>query len=307
MSVARPEGGVWLLDAPEPVGDARTLVARLLGRADGGAVALGVDLPLGLPRAYVARHRGEANFLAFLDGLRGSEPLFDVCATLEEVGPERPFYPSVGLAGMTRAAHAAALDLASWRDLGRVCDRATAERPAGAMLFWTLGPNQSGKAALHAWRTVVLPARAAGVLRLWPFEGAFRTLLMPGEVAMAETYPAEALRQLGLRPVGSKRRQADRQALAAGLRAAAERLGVRPSAAAAAALNAGCGSDAAGEDRWDSMLGVLGVIGVLRGVRPDTAPDDAWIRRWEGWVLGQHPPVPLAAGQGGTRPSSPGA
>jgi hypothetical protein len=26
---------------------------------------------------------------------------------------------------------------------------------------------------------------------------------------------------------------------------------------------------------------------VLAGNRPDTAPADIWIRRWEGWVLGQ--------------------
>jgi hypothetical protein len=25
----------------------------------------------------------------------------------------------------------------------------------------------------------------------------------------------------------------------------------------------------------------------LAGNRPDTAPADPWIRRWEGWVLGQ--------------------
>jgi hypothetical protein len=26
---------------------------------------------------------------------------------------------------------------------------------------------------------------------------------------------------------------------------------------------------------------------VLDGARPDFIPDDPWIRRWEGWVLGQ--------------------
>ena len=44
---------------------------------------------------------------------------------------------------------------------------------------------------------------------------------------------------------------------------------------------------AAGEDRFDCVLGVLCVLNVLAGNRPDTAPDDPWIRRWEGWVLGQ--------------------
>ena len=49
----------------------------------------------------------------------------------------------------------------------------------------------------------------------------------------------------------------------------------------------GFGSDAAGEDRFDCVLGVLCVLNVLAGNRPDTAPADPWIRRWEGWVLGQ--------------------
>ncbi len=49
----------------------------------------------------------------------------------------------------------------------------------------------------------------------------------------------------------------------------------------------GFGADASGEDRFDSVLGVLCVLNVLAGNRPDTAPDDPWIQRWEGWVLGQ--------------------
>ena len=49
----------------------------------------------------------------------------------------------------------------------------------------------------------------------------------------------------------------------------------------------GFGADAAGEDRFDCVLGVLCVLNVLAGNRPDTAPADPWISRWEGWVLGQ--------------------
>ena len=46
-------------------------------------------------------------------------------------------------------------------------------------------------------------------------------------------------------------------------------------------------ADAAGEDRFDSLLGTLCVINVLEGNRPDVAPPDPWLTRWEGWVLGQ--------------------
>jgi hypothetical protein len=250
-------------------------------------VALGVDLPLGLPRAYAA-HRNEHDFPAFLRALADRPEFFRVCATLEEIGLDRPFYPARGVKGMTRAAHAAALGLAGPAALSRACDRATAERPAGAPLFWTLGANQSGKAAIAAWRDMLLPALIGGEkLRLWPFEGPFRALLAPGTVALAETYPAEALRHLGIRLAGSKRRQSDRAAVAGQLRAAMAAQQAVPDAALARMVDDGFGADAPGEDRFDCVLGVLCVLNVLAGNRPDVTPDDVWLTRWEGWVLGQ--------------------
>lgn len=286
MAVARRDGAGWRLAAPVPVGDPATLLGRLCDR--GGAVLLGVDFPLGLPRAYAAAHGIEAAFPAFLRGLADHPDFFRVCATLDEIGPLRPFYPARGVAGMTRAAHAAALGLGGADALHRAVDRATAERPAGAPPFWTLGANQSGKAALAAWREVLLPALATpGAMRLWPFDGDLDALLSCGSIVMAETYPAEALRHLGLSLAGSKRRQADRRALADQLRAAMARLGAAPEPAMRAAVADGFGTDAAGEDRFDCTIGVLCVLNVLAGHRPACAPDDPWIRRWEGWVLGQ--------------------
>ena len=54
-----------------------------------------------------------------------------------------------------------------------------------------------------------------------------------------------------------------------------------------AAIASGFGEDAAGEDRFDSVLGLLCVLAVLDERRPDTAPPDPWVQHWEGWVLGQ--------------------
>lgn len=287
MARARRTPAGWRVMAPEPVGEVSGFLARLLAAADGGAVALGVDLPIGVPRAYAAL-REEPGFLHFLRQTAGWPAFFQVCATLPEARADRPFYPARGVRGMTRAAHAAALGLGGPAGLSRLCDRATAERPAGAPLFWTLGANQSGKAAIAAWRDMLLPALLAGdPIRLWPFEGAFRDLLAPGVIAVAETYPAEALRHLGIRLKGSKRRQADRAAVADPLLGAMAALRAPPEAALVAAARDGFGADAAGEDRFDCILGLLCVLNVLAGNRPDTAPDDPWIRRWEGWVLGQ--------------------
>jgi hypothetical protein len=284
MAQARRTQTGWRLTAPAPVGEVGGFLARLLAAANGGAVALGVDLPIGVPRAYAAR-RGESGFLHFLRETADWPDFFQVCASVQELRANRPFYPA---RGMTRAAHAAALGLGGPMGLSRACDRATTERPAGAPLFWTLGANQSGKAAIAAWRDMLLPALLAGApLRVWPFEGALRTLLAPGTVVVAETYPAEALRHVGIRLKGSKRRQADRAAVADLLLSAMTAVRARPEAALAAGVRDGFGADAAGEDRFDCVLGLLCVLNVLAGNRPDTAPDDPWIQRWEGWGLGQ--------------------
>lgn len=280
-----------MLSVPRLVGEVGNLLSRVADEAEGGAVALGADLPIGLPRAYAAL-RPEADFTAFLRQLNTMPDFFAVCPTLAEIRLDRPFYPARGIVGMTRQAHAQALGLADAAALSRACDRATGDRPAGAPLFWTLGANQSGKAALAAWGALILPALAGRTpLRLWPFEGALRSLLSPGQVVLAETYPAEALRHLGIRLRGSKRRQADRAAAAGPLLTAMAVLSAVPDNAMRQAILDGFAADAAGEDRFDSALGVLCVLNVLAGNRPDAAPEDPWIQRWEGWVLGQTAPL----------------
>lgn len=287
ITAARRTTTGWNLSPPQPVAEVSTLLTRLVEEANGGSVALGADLPIGLPRAYAAT-RPEGDFPAFLRNLHQMPDFFAVCGVLEEIRPDRPFYPARGKIGMTRISHALALGLADASGLSRACDRATAERPAGAPLFWTLGANQSGKAAIAAWQHLILPALANhAALRLWPFEGPFRSLLSPGSVVLAETYPAEALRHLGIKLRGSKRRHADRCAAASPLMAAIDQQSATPDDAMRRAILDGFGVDASGEDRFDSVLGVLCVLNVLAGNRPDTAPADSWIQRWEGWVLGQ--------------------
>lgn len=292
VSLARrgPEG--WRVEAPRPVGDPAALAAALL--APGVPAVLGLDLPLGLPRAYAAG-LAEPDFPAFLRDLGGRPRFWSVAATVADVSRDSPFYPARGVRGMTRAGHAAALGFAGPAELSRLCDRATAERPAGAPVFWTLGANQTGKAAISAWRDWLAPALSGGApYALWPFAGGLHGLLAKGRLVLAEVYPAEAMRHVGVRLAGSKRSRAARLGAAPALRDALARAGAVAEPALAAALEAGFGPDAAGEDRLDSLLGLLGLIGVLDGARPDFVPDDPWVRRWEGWVLGQTAlPAPL--------------
>ena len=231
VAIAAPTASGWHLEPPGLVGDVTIFLSRLRQQSPNHMVALGLDVPIGIPRAYAAP-RPERDFQDFLRQTKDWPDFYQVCATLDDIAAERPFYPARGIAGMTRASHAHALGLdGGGAALSRACDRATAERPAGAPVFWTLGANQSGKAAIAAWRDMLIPALDSGeTIRLWPFAGPFRSLLTPGTIAIAETYPAEALRHLGIKLKGSKRRQSDRAAVADTLFQAMVRLSVTPAA-----------------------------------------------------------------------------
>lgn len=297
MSVARRRDGRWRVEPPEPVGEPAILCERLLDRAAGGAVALGVDFPLGLPRHY-ATMQGIPRFDDWLRRLDPADQLLRPCATLDEVNPARPFYPLKSVAGRGQMArHAAALGFEDAYALRRAVDFRTARRPAGAPLFWTMGANQCGKAAISGWRDCLMPAFARRVpIRLWPFEGRLAELLAPGRLVIAETYPAEAMVQTGLRLKGSKRRQIDRAAMAPALLALCEadrhevdeRLRLR--------IADGFGPRPDDEDPFDSLLGLLAVIRAVSGAADGTEsglPGGAdVIRAVEGWVLGQvDPPI----------------
>jgi hypothetical protein len=303
IAVARRGVHGWRLAAPAPVGPPATLLRRL--GVPRNAVLFGIDAPLGLPRAYAEAAGVSAAFPEFLRTLSQRPEFFAVCERLDEVTHRRPFYPRQPRRGMRRAALARALGLADADGLLRAVDRATRLRPAGASPLWTLGANQSGKAALSAWHDLVLPALCSGRrLRLWPFAGTLAASLRPGGVIMAETYPAEAWRRLGLAFFGSKRRQADRKALAGGLRAIMRRLHVRPDRALLAMLAAGFGADAAGEDRFDCTLGVLCLLAVASGRLSTAVPADPWLHHWEGWVLGQTAPPRQPSSSSATRQSA---
>lgn len=254
--------------------------------AGGGAVALGIDCPLGLPLAYAAQLQGFEDFPAFLRGLQPGDEFFSVARSIYDVSLARPFFPAGNVSGPGhKLALARALNLHETAQLARQVDLKTANRPGGGVMFWTLGANQCGKAAIAAWRDLIIPALQGDDLKLWPFDGGLRALAVAGQTVIAETYPAEAMRQLGLKLRGSKQNQASRQALGADIFAAMAALGIETSQALAAEITSGFGPRKSAEDPFDSLVGVLGVINVLNGNRPDRAPN--LHQNWEGWVLGQ--------------------
>jgi hypothetical protein len=286
-TVARDEGGGWSVSAPEPAGDPATLAERLSARAARpGPLLIGVDFPIGVPVAWGGA-TGAASFPALLPALGEGRwaRFFEPAAAPDAIARERPFYPA--RPGGARRAHLeTALGLPFARLLRR-CDRATCARPAACALFWTLGGQQVGKAAIAGWRDLVRPALAAGA-GLWPFDGPLGALLATRAVVIAETYPAEALRQAGVAPGRgwSKRRAADRAAVAPALHAFSGLAGARLAPEAARALDEGCARHG-GDDGFDSLVGCLAMLGLLARDDDGAPRDDPDVLRWEGWILGQ--------------------
>lgn len=294
LALALPTGRGWTAQPPQPVGDLHTLLPHLLHLAGPDtAVLLGVDFPIGLPLAY-AQRAGVDDFLALLPQLgRGDwAEFYAVAETPEQISLRRPFYPQ--RPGAARRAHLVErLGLPSAEALLRRCDLSQPDRPAAAPLFWTLGAQQVGKAAIVGWRDLLAPALRKGwpPVALWPFGGALTALLRPGQVVVAEAYPRASYRRLGVRfdrsVGGGKGSQAQRWANASALLTWAESAGVDLAEPLAAAIADGFGADAAGEDRFDAVVGLFGAVEVVAGRCSAGEPDDLTVRRVEGWILGQ--------------------
>ncbi|MBX4923971.1 DUF429 domain-containing protein [Rhizobium bangladeshense] len=288
MCVAVRRGTGWIISAPEPVGDTSDLIPRLRRRSEtDGALLMGFDFPIGLPVAY-----GGASGLAdFRSALRafGSGPYaqwFDVAEHRDAISIHRPFYPM--RPGGTQRQHLFdALNIEDGSDLLRRCERATADRGNACMLFWTLGGNQVGKAAITGWREIIIPN--LDDVALWPFDGTFSELLKPGATIVAETYPGDVYGQLGIprRPVWSKRQQSGRRSVGTHL---LRWLANRPHVDGKAVeemIHDGFGVDKSGEDQFDATIGLLGMIDVVEGRRAEGAPTTQDVMTWEGWILGQ--------------------
>ncbi|MBO23405.1 MAG: hypothetical protein CMM26_13680 [Rhodospirillaceae bacterium] len=287
----RTEGGGYKALAPEPVGDLESFFDRLAAAAGPGeTVFAGFDFPLGLPARY-AEAAGIRHFAPSLQQFgRGRwSKFYSPAGTSEEINLHRPFYPE--RPGGTRHKHLIdALGVARIDDLRRTCDQPTDLRFAASPLFWTLGSQQVGKAAISGWRDLIAPARRTRrTLRIWPFDGALPTLLDRPGIVVAETYPGEVYAHLHLR-IGaankSKRNPADRCEDAAPLLTWAAKAGIELSAALAAEIRDGFGPATDGEDRFDATVGLFGMLNVVFGRRPPGDPTDPVTRNIEGWILG---------------------
>lgn len=280
-------GRGWHLERPQPVGSTCDFLDRMrCGAAPGGLLA-GFDFPIGIPAAYGAR-TGLRDFREALGILGSEEPWrdwFHVCNNAAEISLHRPFYPMrPGGRRLADLLDGLALDRMSAH---RWCERKTSIRPAACMLFWTLGGNQVGKAAAGGWREVLQPNLHR--IGLWPFDGELPDLFRRHDIVIAETYPGEVYDHLGIprRPVWSKKKQSGRASVAEYLVRRMRTRGHLMDDGLEDLVIAGFSARSEGEDQFDAMVGLLGMLDVADGHRPAGTPAQPDILRWEGWILGQ--------------------
>jgi hypothetical protein len=280
----------------ERVEELKSFLPRLKQAAGAeGCVLIGFDFPIGLPLAY-AQATGVDSFLDLLPQLGTGQwqEFFDVAALPEQISLQRPFYPV--RPGSARREHLVqGLGLNDFRSLRRTCEEGHTLRRAACPLFWTLGGQQVGKAALNGWQQVLIPGLNDDTLDLhiWPFHGPVSGLLQPGRVVVVETYPGEFYHHLDLSfprrggERGGKRSQASRASNASNLLAWAARSGVWLEPGLEVSIQEGFGSDPAGEDAFDSVVGLFGMLNVILGFRRLFEPQEPGLRQIEGWIFGQ--------------------
>lgn len=287
----RTADGRYTALAPEPVSDLDDLFARLRAAAGVGETAfVGFDFPLGLPRAY-AKNAGIGRFMAAFPkfGRGGWKDFYDPADDLSEISHRRPFYPN--RPGGSRRQHLIdGLKLEGPDELFRRCDGPTDLRSAANPMFWTMGAQQVGKAAISGWRDLVAPAlRGDPAFHIWPFDGRLTELLTRPGITVAEVYPGEIYGHLKLRIAASNKSKLNaehRREDAVRLFDWAADNEVQLSAALAGNIRDGFGDSPDGEDRFDATVGLFGMLNVIFGHRLSGEPPDPVVRQIEGWILG---------------------
>ncbi len=289
MAKAVQSGGRYRAEAPALAGELSTLFQRISATqsenvpTESVSALIGFDFPIGLPRAFADLRKIPA-FLPFLQTLHPESAFFNVCRTRDEICLERPFYPHAP--GSKKREHLTEGLGIPYSQLLRTCDQPRKNRAEAAALFWTMGAKQVGKAAIVGWRDMLTPAIRSQSIKIWPFHGRLNQLLKPGNLVVAETYPAEYYRTLFQSLKGSKTDQAVRAkaapALSEWIEARASQLDIAPELAHQIQLGFPQGDDA-----FDAVIGLFAMLDVVWGLRTEGAHPDPAVSPIEGWILGQ--------------------
>lgn len=261
-----------------------------------GCILAGFDFPIGLPRAFATK-AGISRFLSALP-LFGDMEWADFYLPAEkpsEISVYRPFYPA--RPGHSKRNHLEQALGIPFDQLYRLCEIAHDNRRPACPLFWTMGGQQVGKAAISGWTLLLTPALndPTSNVKIWPFSGSFMSLCYPGNIVLVETYPAEYYPHLGLSfnsPIRrSKRRQSDRLAFAAQLIRWAQNHDMDLSIPLVEKIQAGFGNSAYAEDQFDAVVGLYGMINVIMGTHSIGEPTSPIMTEIEGWIFGQEQPI----------------
>jgi hypothetical protein len=183
--------------------------------------------------------------------------------------------------GGKRLAHLlTALGVSVIDDLRRECDKKQPGRGGACPLFWTLGANQVGKSAIVGWRDVLAPALHDGDFSVWPFDGPLHDLLKAGKIVVVETYPAECYGWFFHEPLRGKGKLEVRRRASGALLEWAETAGVRLESELVRVIKEGFPD---GDDAFDAVVGLFGMIEVVIGRRESGEPSEDRIRNLEGW------------------------
>lgn len=300
--------GKYVACAPRtvgPIGEFLPSLSRRVGEE--GCALVGFDFPIGLPIRY-ASLCGIVDFLEWLPRAGKAEwsEFFLPAETSNQINLYRPFYPKRP-GGACQMHLLQGLGVHSVDQLRRICELPHPGRRAAAPLFWTLGAQQVGKAAITGWREVLQPAICGSVVSdsvgyaIWPFSGQLSDLLSPGRVVLVETYPAEFYSPLGVNfsvchlpkidgPIhqrDGKRSQAARKRNVYKLLEQAEHTDIVCDPMLVAQLEEGFEASPSGEDAFDAVIGLLGMLQVILGKLPLFEPLDPHLRSVEGWIFGQ--------------------
>jgi hypothetical protein len=274
----------WRVEVPIRVGDTELFLNYL--REGAGLTLSGFDFPIGLPESY-GQKTGLEDFCSAIDifGYGSWSDFYNVANAANEISIFRPFYPQRSSSNARQVHLIEAHGCGSIEELRRRCEQATKSRRAACSLFWTLGGNQVGKAAISGWKEIISPARRLGA-KLWPFEGSLEVLAKTSGLVLAETYPGEAYGHLGVKFAAgeSKRRQNDRAKLASQIVNWSFSNNVALTPELASLIAEGFGPRADGEDAFDAVMGLFGMIEVIDGRRQEGPLCEG---KWEGWILGQ--------------------
>ena len=198
LTVARLwAGGSYEVTAPSPV-ELNDFFQGLREHSPQGGILAGFDFPIGIPRLY-ARLAEIDNFTALLPQLGEGRwaDFYRVAEATDQLSVTRPFYPRTP-GGTNKQQLVDGLGLKAITDLLRACDCRTSTRSKACEIFWTLGANQVGRAAISGWRDLLAPAVRDRSIAIWPFDGDLSDLFEADRTVAAEIYPAETYAHLGL-------------------------------------------------------------------------------------------------------------